>query len=234
MVTADINQMELRVLAAVTEDETMIGVFRVGGDLNINTAEAITGRKVDKSDPERERAKAMNFGLSYRMGPKSLRECARTRYGVTMTLEEAKEVKRKLLDAYPGIGRWHRRESGECGRGNFEARTLLGRRRVVEPGYDGSPKYTERLNAPVQGTAADILKLAMSRLWESREEHPNTLPILTVHDEIVVECDKAEAEQVDAWLSSTLRSAIADVLGYPELAGEDAVETTISEAWGDG
>lgn len=176
----------------------------------------------------------MNFGLSYGMGPKSFREYARERYGVTMTLEEAKEAKRKLLDTYPGIGRWHRRESRERDKGNFEARTLLGRRRVVAPGYEGKPKFTERLNAPVQGTGADILKLAMARLWESREEHPNALPILSVHDEIVIECDEAEAERVDAWLSSTLRSAIADALGYPELAGEDAVETTIGEAWGDG
>jgi DNA polymerase-1 len=85
----------------------------------------------------------------------------------------------------------------------------------------------------VQGTAADILKLAMARLWESRERHPSALPILTVHDEIVVECDEAEADLVDAWLSSTLRGAIADALGYPELAGEEAVETIISKAWGE-
>jgi DNA polymerase-1 len=90
--------------------------------------------------------------------------------------------------------------------------------------------FTERLNAPVQGTAADILKLTMTHLWESREEHPSALPILTVHDEVVIECDEAEADRVDAWLVSTLRGAIADVLGYPELAGEDTVETTIGEA----
>ena len=234
LVKVDVNQMELRVLAAVTEDETMLRVFRGGGDVNINTAEAITGRKIKKGDPERERAKAVNFGLSFGMGAKSFREYARERYGVTMTLEEAKEAKRKLLNTYPAIGRWHRRESRECDKGNFEAHTLLGRRRVVEPGYDGNPMFTERLNAPVQGTAADILKLAMARLWESREEHPNALPILTVHDEIGIECNGAEADRVEAWLGSTLRSAISDVLGYPELAGEDAVETTIGEAWGDG
>ena len=233
MVKADVNQMELRVLAAVTEDETMLGVFRGGGDVNITTAEAITGRKIKKGDPERELAKAMNFGLSFGMGAKGFREYARERYGVTMTLEEAKEAKRKLLDAYPGIGRWHRRESGECDKGEFEARTLLGRRRIVEPSYEGKPKFTERLNAPVQGTAADILKLTMARLWEGREEHSSTLPVLTVHDEIVIECDEAEAKRVDAWLSSTLRSAIVDALGYPELAGEEAVETTISKAWGE-
>jgi len=65
----------------------------------------------------------------------------------------------------------------------------MGRRRVVEPDYEGKPTFTERLNAPVQGTAADILKLAMARLWEAREEHPNAFVVLTVHDEVVVECD---------------------------------------------
>ncbi|MDP9475653.1 MAG: DNA polymerase [Actinomycetota bacterium] len=234
LVKADVNQMELRVLAAVTGDETMLGVFRAGGDLNVNTAEAITGRKVKKSDPERKRAKAVNFGLSFGMGAKMFLEKAKDDYGVTMTLKEAKEAKRLLLDTYPGIGRWHRREAHECERGNFETRTLLGRRRVVEPDRSGSPKFTERLNAPVQGTAADVLKTAMANLWGSRAEHPGALPILTVHDEVVVECERAEAAEVAAWLSSALREAISSVLGHPELAGEEAVETTVIAAWGDG
>jgi DNA polymerase-1 len=224
LVKADLNQMELRVLAAITKDENMLEVFRSGdGDLHITTAEAITGRRVKKGDPARQRAKAVNFGLSFGMGAKRFLEMAKNDYGVVMTLQEAREAKRKLLEAYPGIGRWHQGEAEECKKGNFETYTLLGRRRVVEPDRDGKPKYTERLNAPVQGTAADILKLAMARLWEAREEHPGALPILTVHDEVVIE-----------WLSDTLRGALADVLGYEELAGEDAVETTIIEAWGEG
>jgi DNA polymerase-1 len=234
LVKADLNQMELRVLAAITEDENMLEIFRSGdGDLHINTAEAITGRKVKKGDPARQRAKAVNFGLSFGMGAKRFLEMAKNDYDVTMTLQEAREAKRKLLEAYPGIGRWHQRESEECNKGNFETYTLLGRRRVVDPDYEGKPKFTERLNAPVQGTAADILKLTLARLWESREEHPGALPILTVHDEVVIECEAERASEVAQWLSDTLRGALADVLGYKELAGEDAVETTILEAWGD-
>src|SRR5215210_4777291 len=61
------------------------------------------------------------------------------------------------------------------------------------------PKFTERLNAPVQGTAADILKTAMANLGEGREEYPNALQILTVHDEIVIECGRKEAEKVARW-----------------------------------
>ena len=230
----DVNQMELRVVTAKTEDENMLEVFGSGdGDLHITTAEAITGRRVKKGDPARQRAKAVNFGLSFGMGAKRFLEMAKNDYGVEMTLQEAKEAKRKLLEAYPGIGRWHQREAEECKRGNFETYTLLGRRRVVEPDYEGKPKFTERLNAPVQGTAADILKLAKARLWETCEEHPGALPIFTVHDEVVIECEAETASEVAQWLSDTLRGALADVLGYEELAGEDAVETTITEAWGD-
>ncbi len=142
------------------------------------------------------------------------------------------EAKRKLLEAYPGIGRWHRREAEECERSNFETFTLMGRRRVVAPDSKGKPKFTERLNAPVQGTAADILKLAMARLWESRASYPGALPILSVHDEVVIECDAGMSPEVAQWLGDTLRSAVADVLGYEELAGEDAVEVSVMEAWG--
>ena len=153
-------------------------------------------------------------------------------YGVGMSLAEAKEAKRKLLDAYPRIGLWHAQESQECERGNFVTETLMGRRRVVEPDRWGKPSFTERLNAPVQGTAADILKLALARLWESREEHPKVVPILSVHDEIVLECAAEDAEVADHWLISTLRGAVADVLGRPELAGHDVVEAFVVHSWG--
>jgi DNA polymerase-1 len=232
LVKADLNQMELRVLASITEDENMLEIFRSGGDLHINTAETIAGHKVEKGDPARQAAKAVNFGLSFGMGAKRFLEAAKKDYGVEMTLGEAKEAKRKLLEAYPGIGRWHRREATECDKGNFETYTLMGRRRMVDPNYEGKPKFTERLNAPVQGTAADILKLAMARLWESQEKYPGALPILTVHDEVIIEADADVAPEIAQWLTDTLRGAIADVLGYEELAREDAVETSVIEAWG--
>lgn len=94
LVKADLNQIELRVLATIIEDENMLKVFRSGGDLHINTAEAITGRKVKKGDPGRQRAKAVSFGLSFGMGAKRFLETARNDYGVEMTLEEARETKR--------------------------------------------------------------------------------------------------------------------------------------------
>jgi DNA polymerase I-like protein with 3'-5' exonuclease and polymerase domains len=104
---------------------------------------------------------------------------------------------------------------------------------VVEPDYAGKPSFTERLNAPVQGTAADILKLALAELWENREAYPHAFPVLTVHDEVVIECDEKDAQGAAAWLSETLRRALDLVLGLQELAGDDAVEVTIAPSWED-
>jgi DNA polymerase I len=232
LIKADLSQIELRVLAAITKDENMLKVFGEGGDIHLATAEAVAGRKIEKGSPERQRAKAVNFGLSFGMGAKRFQSMALKDYGVKMTLEEARKAKRRLLGAYPKIGDWHTREGQQCERGNFVTETLMGRRRVVEPDRWGKPSFTERLNAPVQGTAADILKLALARLWEKREEHPVAVPILSVHDEIVLECAE-DAEVAGHWLSSTLRGAVEDVLGHPELAGHDVVETSVVGSWGE-
>ena len=233
LVEADLSQIELRVLAAITEDEAMLEIFRKGEDLHLNTAEVLTGRKVKKGDPERQKAKAINFGLSFGMGAKRFKEMAASDYGVRMTLSEARDAKQKLLAVYPAIGGWHQRESARSEAGDFETFTLLGRRRVVKSDNSGKPSFTERLNAPVQGTAADILKLALARLWEGRSEHPGTFPILTVHDEIVIECDEKAAQDTSRWLSGILRDAVADVLVHPELASEDVVEISVCNSWGE-
>ncbi len=231
LVKADLSQIELRVLAVITEDHNMLEVFRNGGDLHLNTAEAVTGRKVQKGDPERQKAKAVNFGLSFGMGPKKFREMAERDYEVSMSMAEAKEAKRKLLAAYPAIGRWHEREAARCEAGDFETRTLMGRRRVVEPDHRGKPSFTERLNAGVQGTAADILKLALAKIRKSRSEHPKVFPVLTVHDEVVLEASSEDAQDTARWLTETLRRSVEVVLGHPELAGEDVVETHVSDSW---
>ena len=102
---------------------------------------------------------------------------------------------------------------------------------MVEPDHRGKPSFSTKLNAGVQGSAADILKLALAKLWKSRSEHPGAFPVLTVHDEIVIECDAEAAPETVAWLSETLRSAVEVVLNHPELAGEDVVETHVSASW---
>jgi DNA polymerase-1 len=95
-------------------------------------------------------------------------------------LEEAVLYRRRFFETYPGLKRWHDNERRAWHRNEGETRTLTGRRRMsVE-------RLTDRLNAPVQGTAADGLKLALAFLWKRRDECPGAVPILVCHDEVVV------------------------------------------------
>jgi DNA polymerase-1 len=109
---------------------------------------------------------------------------------------EARRFRRKFFEAYPGLQRWHRCQ----GDGVTETRTRAGRRRL------GVGRFTEKLNTPVQGTGADGLKLALALLWERQAACPSAVPVLCVHDEIVMECDASEVEAA----TTLLRRAMAD------------------------
>ena len=123
---------------------------------------------------------------------------------------------------------WHDREWRELKKGNTETRTLTGRRRT------GVSKLTERLNSPVQGTGADGLKLALAYLWERRHECPGAVPILAVHDEIVVECDEGDAKKVEAWLEKAMVDGMDAVLNGPDAEGPHVpveVEVMSGSSW---
>ena len=114
-------------------------------------------------------------------------------------------------------------------RDGTETRTLTDRRRMnVE-------KLTDRLNAPVQRTAADGLKLALALLWERRSECPRAVPVLVCHDEVVVECDEEQAVGAKAWLEKAMIEEMEAVLnGTEEVDVPVEVETRIDRGWGEG
>jgi DNA polymerase-1 len=139
-----------------------------------------------------------------------------------MSLEEAFLYRKRFFETYPGLKRWHDEERRAWQRGETETRTLTGRRRMdVE-------RLTDSLNAPVQGTAADGLKLALALLWERRDECPGAVPVLVCHDEVVVECDVEKAAEAKAWLEGAMIEGMAEVLGpdAPVL-----VEISVSDDW---
>ena len=111
-----------------------------------------------------------------------------------MSSEEASRYRRRFFQTYPGLKRWHDNERRVWLRGGTETRALTGRRRM------DVVRLTDRLNAPVQGTAADGLKLALALLWERSGECSGTTPVLVCHDEVVVECDAHKAEEAKEWL----------------------------------
>jgi DNA polymerase I len=162
------------------------------------------------------------------MGAKGLRVYALKSYGVEMSLEEAALYRRRFFETYPGLKRWHERERRAWLRGDTETRTLTGRRRMdIE-------RLTDRLNAPVQGTGADGLKLGLTLLWERRGECPGTVAVLVCHDEAVVECDAERATDAKAWLEKAMIEGMDTVLnGTGETRVPVDVEARIARSWAD-
>jgi DNA polymerase-1 len=137
----------------------MPSAYAEGRDLHTLTARNLTSCE-DVSKDDRKLAKAVNFGLLYGMGAQGLRSYVLRNYGIKMGLGEAALYRRRFFQTYPGLKEWHDNQRRVWHRGETETRTLTGRRRM------GVERLTDRLNAPVQGTAADGLKLALALLWE--------------------------------------------------------------------
>jgi DNA polymerase-1 len=227
-VIADYSQIELRIAAKISGDTEMLAAYTEGRDLHTLTAQNLTGRK-DVSKDDRMLAKAVNFGLLYGMGAKGLQVYALKSYGVEMSSEEAGRYRRCFFETYPDLKRWHEQERRAWLRGHTETLTLTGRHRM------NVQKLTDRLNAPVQGAAADGLKLALALLWERRGECPGAMPVLVCHDEVVVECDAERAADTEAWLKKAMIEGMDTVVnGMNEGHVLIEVEARVARSWGTG
>lgn len=222
LIKADYSQIELRICAKVAGEKAMANAYANGKDLHIQTAALLLGKQeseVTKAD--RQIAKSANFGLIYGMGAPAYRDYAKTNYGVSSTIEQAQEYRRKFFNAYPGLRNWHSK-SGATNNQFIDTRTLTGRRRR------GVGRFTEKLNTPVQGTGADGLKIALGLLWERREQCPNAFPVLAVHDELVLEADAGQADQAAAWLKAAMLDGMAPLIDPIPCE----VDVKISTTWG--
>jgi DNA polymerase-1 len=162
------------------------------------------------------------------MGAKGLQVYVLKSYRIRMSLEEATLYRRRFFETYPGLKRWHDNERQAWQHGETETRTLTGRRRI------DVQRLTDRLNAPVQGTAADGLKLALTLLWERRDECPEAVPVLVCHDEVVVECETERAADVESWLKKMMIEGMETVLnGTDEVDVPVEVEGRIARTWGE-
>jgi DNA polymerase-1 len=201
LVRADYSQIELRIAAKVSGDKAMLDAYRADQDLHTLTCQRVLGSS-EVTKEQRQLAKAINFGLLYGMGVKGFRAYALAQYGLRLSEADATRYREAFFAAYPGLRHWHR----SIGTAPIDTRTLAGRLRK------DVGRFTEKLNTPVQGTGADGLKLALANLWERRAECPGALPVLAVHDEIVVECDAGKAEAVGAWVARAMKDAMAPLI----------------------
>ncbi len=207
LVDADYSQIELRVLASMAEDENMISAFESGTDIHTATAAQVFGMPVDMVTPVmRSRAKAVNFGIVYGIGAFSLSK------DIGVTRKEADSYIKSYLASYPSVASYMESTIAKAKQNGYVT-TLFGRRRYL-PELSSSNgmlrAFGERVarNAPIQGTAADIIKLAMIRVFEKlKAEVPTASLILQVHDELIVECEEKDAETVCEILATEMQNA---------------------------
>ena len=210
LLSADYSQVELRVLAHISGDPTMLAAFARGEDIHASTAAAIYGVPLEQvTAAQRRVAKMTNFAISYGV----------TGYGLSerteLTPQEAEVFIQSYFQAYPKIKEWIDR-TREQARAQGYVETLLRRRRYFpELGTQArvhqnvrEAAYRMAINAPVQGTAADILKVAMNRLWrELKARGLHSRMILQVHDELVLEVPEKELKQVAPLVVETMEGA---------------------------
>ena len=206
---ADYSQIELRVLASIADDKNMISAFKSGVDIHTATASQVFGIPVDMVTPIlRSRAKAVNFGIVYGIGAFSLAK------DIGVTRSEADSYIKNYLATYKGVADYMENTIKSAKADGF-VKTLFGRRRYL-PELNNSNgmlrAFGERVarNAPIQGTAADIIKIAMIRVRERlKKEIPTAKLILQVHDELIVECTEEIAAQVSQLISREMEGVAA-------------------------
>ena len=202
LVDADYSQIELRLLAHIAEDKAMQEAFRSGEDFHTVTAAKVF--HTENVTPElRRRAKAVNFGIVYGISAFSLSQ------DIGVSVAEAKDYMERYFATYEGVRQYMTRVVDEARQNGF-VETIWHRRRDL-PEINNSKfalrSFGERvaLNMPIQGTAADIMKLAMVRVYERlRREKLDAKLIMQVHDELIVECPEKEAEAVKHLLTEEM------------------------------
>ena len=193
MVVADYSQVELRVVALVAQEKTMLAAYRQGIDLHRKTAAALTGVPLDAvTKAQRQLAKAVNFGLLFGQGAAGLAKYAKTQYGVDMSVKQAERYRQAFFDTYPGLRRWQRR-TAELAEASHSVKTPSGRVRTFKR-KRGKSYFTAFLNTPIQGGAAEVMLAALAAL-DRRLKGLDAKLVNVVHDEIVLEvaADQAQA-----------------------------------------
>ena len=223
LVDADYSQIELRLLAHMAGDPAMIDGFNSGEDIHTITASQVFGVPVEEVTPQMRRsAKAVNFGIVYGISPFSLSQ------DIGITVQEAKEYMDKYFAHYSGV-RAYMDGVVEQAKQSGAVATLWGRRRwipEIKSSNFNTRSFGERvaLNAPIQGTAADMIKLAMIQVRDRLQaEGLAGKLVLQVHDELIVECPEQEAEAVCKLVAETMEGAAA--LSVPLLAETHAGKT---------
>lgn len=226
LVQADYAAMELRVAAAIAREQAMIDAFNAGIDIHTRTAALMFGlaeAEIKERKELRQQAKAVNFGALYGSSARGVQQ-----YFATMAMfiseKQAKELLTLWHNAYPAFGEWHKLCQARA-LDSEPVRTIIGRRRLL---FGDENRLTVQANNVVQGTSADITKAALVSIHRALPS--SAFLVATCHDEILVECDEADAEGLAAMVIREMEEAAIPMLGTGiRIKAEGGVLTS----WGD-
>ena len=225
-IDADYSQIELRVLAHMSGDERLIGAYRHAEDIHAITASEVFHTPLDEVTPlQRRNAKAVNFGIVYGISSFGLSE------GLSISRKEATEYINKYFETYPGVKEFLDRLVADAKETGY-AVSMFGRRRPVPELKSANfmqRSFGERvaMNSPIQGTAADIMKIAMIRVDRAlKAKGLKSRIVLQVHDELLIETRKDEVEAVKALLVDEMKHAA-------DLSVSLEVEANVGDSWFD-
>ncbi|MGI6448920.1 MAG: bifunctional 3'-5' exonuclease/DNA polymerase [Desulfitobacteriia bacterium] len=240
ILSLDFSQIELRVGAFYCRDKRMLETYRTGGDIHAQTTSVIYRipfeEAADKNAPHyKERrtiAKNCNFGVFYGLFPTGLQRTLKFKAGLNPTLSECETIIQNLKSGYPGLAKWQdevkKRAAVSC-----YTETWLGRRRYllgIRSSDWGKKSFAERcaLNTPIQGTAADILKLACGRIISGLPERLWLKPILQIHDELVFELPEDKADEAVVFIKECMETQ-----PFPEFDVPIVAEASVGRNFGE-
>ncbi len=204
LLAADYSQVELRLLAHISQDEALLEAFQQGKDIHDQTARRV-GEALEETRLDRRMAKVVNYGITYGLSAYGLAN------DLDGTEEEAQRIIDRYFERYPGV-RSYIEQTKQQAHDQGYVETLWGRRRYLEEINSNNPyrrRFAERaaVNAPLQGTAADMMKRAMIDLMPEIEDRPSRL-LLQVHDELILEAPEGEVDV----LTESVRTVMESVL----------------------
>lgn len=237
ILSLDFSQIELRVGAFYCRDEVMMDTYRSGGDIHAATTSVIFGVSYDEAQNKhaanykehRTIAKNVNFGTFYGLFPRGLQRTLKFKAGIEKTESECAEIINNLKNGYRGLTSWQEETKADAVRKMY-SETWCGRRRYL-PGVRsddwGVKSFSERcaLNTPIQGTAADILKLAVVRILHGLPERPWLKPILQIHDELTFIIPKDKLSESVVFIKACMEKQPFPEFDLPLVAEASAGET---------
>lgn len=237
LMSLDFSQIELRVGAFYCRDQKMLETYRSGGDIHAQTTSVIFNvpfeEAVDKNaEHYKERrtiAKNCNFGVFYGLFPKGLQKTLKFKAGLDKSLDECCEIISNLKTGYKGLETWQRAVKRQAAEDTY-IETYLGRRRYlpnIRSANWGKKSFAQRcaLNTPIQGTAADILKLAIGRILKGLKDRLWLRPILQIHDELVFELPENKVNEAVEFVKSCMEQQPFKEFDVPIIAESEVGKT---------